>query len=161
MRRLILRSALCSAIFVAAFAASHYTFPHTKPPSASAQQVSMTPPAFETETPTPTPAATEAPTPTSTPEPPTVEPPSPTATDEAIPTATDTAEATPTATDTVEPSPTPVETTTPVPTPTLPPLNLAMIFGAAFASFYLLEKPLIKLGHRYASPVSQGRGDLS
>jgi hypothetical protein len=30
----------------------------------------------------------------------------------------------------------------------------------AGASFYLIEKPMIRRGHRFAAPVTSGRGDL-
>lgn len=38
--------------------------------------------------------------------------------------------------------------------------RLAAVFLCATASFYLIEKPMIRLGHRLAPPASWGRGDL-
>ncbi len=40
------------------------------------------------------------------------------------------------------------------------PLKLAACFAAAIASYYLVERPAIRLGHRLAPPTSEGRGDL-
>jgi peptidoglycan/LPS O-acetylase OafA/YrhL len=37
------------------------------------------------------------------------------------------------------------------------PVNFIMIFACAMASFYLIEKPMIKWGHRVATPVPAGR----
>jgi peptidoglycan/LPS O-acetylase OafA/YrhL len=39
------------------------------------------------------------------------------------------------------------------------PWNFAALFGCAAASYYLLERPMIRLGHRLARPVSPGRED--
>jgi peptidoglycan/LPS O-acetylase OafA/YrhL len=40
------------------------------------------------------------------------------------------------------------------------PLNIAIIFGLATASYYFVEKPLIKVGHRLAKPATPGRSDV-
>ena len=40
------------------------------------------------------------------------------------------------------------------------PFNYIGFLGCAAASYYLLEKPLIKLGHRLARPATPGREDL-
>ncbi len=40
------------------------------------------------------------------------------------------------------------------------PLNLGMIFLFAFLSYELIERPLIRLGHRLAPPPTPGRVDL-
>ncbi len=40
------------------------------------------------------------------------------------------------------------------------PLRIAAALMCAGASFYLIEKPMIRLGHRLARPVTSGRGDL-
>jgi peptidoglycan/LPS O-acetylase OafA/YrhL len=40
------------------------------------------------------------------------------------------------------------------------PLRYAATLGIAIASYHLLERPLIKLGHRLAPPATPGRGDL-
>lgn len=41
------------------------------------------------------------------------------------------------------------------------PLNLVAVLVCAVLSYYLLERPLIKLGHRLARPVSEGHADLA
>jgi peptidoglycan/LPS O-acetylase OafA/YrhL len=41
------------------------------------------------------------------------------------------------------------------------PLNLFMVFPCAVASYYLIERPMIKIGHRIATPVTSGRVDES
>ncbi len=50
----------------------------------------------------------------------------------------------------------------PVPFPQLQtfPMNLVMIFACAAASYYLIERPAIRLGHRLARPATAGRADL-
>ncbi len=40
------------------------------------------------------------------------------------------------------------------------PLNLILTFGCAIASYYLLERPLARLGHRWAPSATPGREDL-
>jgi peptidoglycan/LPS O-acetylase OafA/YrhL len=40
------------------------------------------------------------------------------------------------------------------------PFNLLALGLTAVASYYLLEKPMMALGHRLAKPVTPGRGDL-
>jgi peptidoglycan/LPS O-acetylase OafA/YrhL len=40
------------------------------------------------------------------------------------------------------------------------PFNIGILLLVATASYYFLEKPLIRVGHRLANPVSEGRGDL-
>lgn len=40
------------------------------------------------------------------------------------------------------------------------PWNILGSFGCAALSFYLLEKPLMRLGHRLAPPATAGRADL-
>ncbi|HWX54078.1 MAG TPA: acyltransferase [Verrucomicrobiae bacterium] len=40
------------------------------------------------------------------------------------------------------------------------PFNAGMMVVMAAASYYCLEKPLVRLGHRLARPVSDGRGDI-
>ena len=40
------------------------------------------------------------------------------------------------------------------------PLNVIMLLLAAMASYYWLEKPMIRLGHRLAAPASAGRTDI-
>jgi peptidoglycan/LPS O-acetylase OafA/YrhL len=40
------------------------------------------------------------------------------------------------------------------------PLRIAAAMMCAGASFYLIEKPMIRLGHRLAPPATSGRGDL-
>jgi peptidoglycan/LPS O-acetylase OafA/YrhL len=40
------------------------------------------------------------------------------------------------------------------------PLNFAMIFLCAFLSYELIERPFIRLGHRWAPPPTPGRADL-
>ncbi len=41
------------------------------------------------------------------------------------------------------------------------PLNLGMIFLCAFLSYQLIERPLIRMGHRMAPPPTPGRTDLT
>lgn len=41
------------------------------------------------------------------------------------------------------------------------PWNLLAALGCAIASYYLLEKPMMRLGHRLAPPVTPGRPDLA
>jgi peptidoglycan/LPS O-acetylase OafA/YrhL len=41
------------------------------------------------------------------------------------------------------------------------PINLAATFAAAVVSYYLLERPMMSMGHRLARPASPGRGDLA
>jgi len=41
------------------------------------------------------------------------------------------------------------------------PLNLGMIFLCAFLSYQLIERPLIRVGHRLAPPPTPGRIDLT
>lgn len=41
------------------------------------------------------------------------------------------------------------------------PLNIVMSFGFAFLSFRVIEQPLIRLGHKLATPTSPGRGDIT
>ena len=40
------------------------------------------------------------------------------------------------------------------------PLKVAACFAAAYASYRLVERPAIRLGHRLARPTTEGRGDL-
>lgn len=40
------------------------------------------------------------------------------------------------------------------------PFNLTMVFFIAFLSYELIERPMIRLGHRLAPPVTPGRVDL-
>ncbi len=40
------------------------------------------------------------------------------------------------------------------------PLNWLLLFGVAAASYYCVERPLMKLGHRLAPPATPGRDDL-
>ena len=40
------------------------------------------------------------------------------------------------------------------------PLRLAAVFAAASASYYLVERPAMRLGHRLARPTTEGRADL-
>jgi peptidoglycan/LPS O-acetylase OafA/YrhL len=37
------------------------------------------------------------------------------------------------------------------------PLNIAAAFAAAALSYYVVERPMIKLGHRLAPPTTEGR----
>ena len=37
------------------------------------------------------------------------------------------------------------------------PLNVGMVFAVAAVSYYLVERPMIKVGHRLAAPVTEGR----
>ena len=37
------------------------------------------------------------------------------------------------------------------------PLNVGMVFGVAAISYYLVERPMIRVGHRLAAPVTEGR----
>ena len=39
------------------------------------------------------------------------------------------------------------------------PLSLALIFGCACFSYYLVERPLVRLGHRFARPPKLGHAD--
>ena len=41
------------------------------------------------------------------------------------------------------------------------PLNIILTFLCALCSYYLLEKPMMRLGHKIAPPATPGRGDLS
>ncbi|HET6841832.1 MAG TPA: acyltransferase [Candidatus Angelobacter sp.] len=41
------------------------------------------------------------------------------------------------------------------------PVNLAALVLIALASYYLIERPLIRLGHRLATPATEGRDDLA
>ena len=41
------------------------------------------------------------------------------------------------------------------------PLRMAAVFLCASASFYFIEKPMIRIGHRLAPPATAGRGDLN
>ena len=41
------------------------------------------------------------------------------------------------------------------------PLNYLAAFACATASYYLIEKPLIRVGHRVAHPATPGREDLN
>lgn len=41
------------------------------------------------------------------------------------------------------------------------PFNMIMTFSCALISYYLLEKPMMRLGHRIAPPATPGREDLS
>jgi peptidoglycan/LPS O-acetylase OafA/YrhL len=40
------------------------------------------------------------------------------------------------------------------------PINIVAIFACAAASYYLVERPLIAVGHRVARPVTPGRSDV-
>jgi len=40
------------------------------------------------------------------------------------------------------------------------PLNLALTFACALASYYILERPMARLGHRWAPSATPGREDL-
>ncbi len=40
------------------------------------------------------------------------------------------------------------------------PINILCVLAIATASYYLVERPLIKVGHRLAKPVTPGRPDL-
>ncbi|HUB25251.1 MAG TPA: acyltransferase [Tepidisphaeraceae bacterium] len=40
------------------------------------------------------------------------------------------------------------------------PANIVAIVAIAAASYYILERPMMRLGHRLARPASPGRGDL-
>jgi peptidoglycan/LPS O-acetylase OafA/YrhL len=40
------------------------------------------------------------------------------------------------------------------------PINIVCVLAIATASYYLVERPLIKIGHRLAKPVTPGRPDL-
>ncbi len=40
------------------------------------------------------------------------------------------------------------------------PWNLPALFAIVLVSFYGIEKPLIRLGHRLAQPVTPGRRDV-
>jgi peptidoglycan/LPS O-acetylase OafA/YrhL len=37
------------------------------------------------------------------------------------------------------------------------PLNVCVAFGLAWASYHLVERPMVRLGHRLAPPVTPGR----
>lgn len=37
------------------------------------------------------------------------------------------------------------------------PLNIVLLFGCAALSYYAVERPMIKLGHRLAPPTTEGR----
>jgi peptidoglycan/LPS O-acetylase OafA/YrhL len=39
-------------------------------------------------------------------------------------------------------------------------MNYIAAFAVAIGSYYLLEKPCIRLGHRIAHPPTEGREDL-
>jgi peptidoglycan/LPS O-acetylase OafA/YrhL len=39
-------------------------------------------------------------------------------------------------------------------------MNYMAAFAVAIGSYYLLEKPCIRLGHRIAHPLTEGREDL-
>jgi len=41
------------------------------------------------------------------------------------------------------------------------PFNYLAAFACAIASYYLVERPLIKVGHRLAHPATPGREDLN
>jgi peptidoglycan/LPS O-acetylase OafA/YrhL len=41
------------------------------------------------------------------------------------------------------------------------PLRFAATLLLAMGSYYLIERPLIRLGHKLAPPATQGRGDIS
>ena len=41
------------------------------------------------------------------------------------------------------------------------PLNYVAAFACAIASYYLIEKPLIRIGHKVAHPATPGREDLN
>jgi len=41
------------------------------------------------------------------------------------------------------------------------PLGVPAALACAVASYYLLERPAIRVGHRLAPPITEGRGDLS
>ncbi|HME06661.1 MAG TPA: hypothetical protein VKG25_06405 [Bryobacteraceae bacterium] len=41
------------------------------------------------------------------------------------------------------------------------PLNWVLLFGCAAASYYWIERPLMRLGHRFAPPATPGRTDLA
>ena len=41
------------------------------------------------------------------------------------------------------------------------PLNILALFAAAAASYHLIERPIIRLGHRLAPPPTAGRADLA
>jgi peptidoglycan/LPS O-acetylase OafA/YrhL len=39
------------------------------------------------------------------------------------------------------------------------PVNIVLIFACAYLSFYLVERPLLRLGHRFAKPPKLGHAD--
>ena len=41
------------------------------------------------------------------------------------------------------------------------PLNMILTFGCALCSYYLIERPMMRLGHKIAPPATPGREDLS
>jgi peptidoglycan/LPS O-acetylase OafA/YrhL len=41
------------------------------------------------------------------------------------------------------------------------PLNILLTFACALASYYLIERPMMRLGHKLAPPATPGREDLS
>jgi peptidoglycan/LPS O-acetylase OafA/YrhL len=41
------------------------------------------------------------------------------------------------------------------------PVNFCAMLGTAVASYYLLERPIIRWGHRTLRPVTHGRRDLA
>jgi peptidoglycan/LPS O-acetylase OafA/YrhL len=41
------------------------------------------------------------------------------------------------------------------------PLNMILTFGCALCSYYLIERPMMRLGHKVAPPATPGRDDLS
>lgn len=41
------------------------------------------------------------------------------------------------------------------------PVNWLMVFGCAALSYYLVERPLIRLGHKYAAPATPGRPEIA
>jgi len=40
------------------------------------------------------------------------------------------------------------------------PLNWLLLFGCSAGSYYLVERPLMNMGHRFAPPATPGRSDL-
>jgi len=40
------------------------------------------------------------------------------------------------------------------------PMNWVLVFGCSAASYYWIERPLMRLGHRFAPPATPGRSDL-
>jgi peptidoglycan/LPS O-acetylase OafA/YrhL len=41
-----------------------------------------------------------------------------------------------------------------------PPVNLIASLACATLSYYVVEKPLLRIGHRFAPPATPGRRDL-